>query len=356
MNGKIIVHGGAGFWRRDVREAVNGVGKAAASGSNILAGGGSAVDAVEEAVSIMEDDPVFNAGRGSSLTFTETVEMDAAIMDGSNLSAGAVALVHRVKNPVQLARLVMEKTDHVLLAGRSAEALAEAYSLPTRNPITAEKRRRLLLLKKNPKNVRLSFVKRNPALIHEHPELISSDTVGAVAVDLQGRFAAAASTGGTMMKLPGRIGDTPQIGSGLYSDNRSGAATVTGWGEIAIRLTLSKAVCCMMERGASAPRAAEAAVKAASTRLKGQAGVIAIDRKGRIAAVHNSPFMLQLKCEAPLRNRVETLWHAYASQHGDSSKPFAGITSSKNDSKSAKRFKGASRGGYAGFLLRGFFS
>jgi beta-aspartyl-peptidase (threonine type) len=239
----------------------------------------------------MENDPVFNAGKGSSLTFIGTVEMDAAIMDGRDLSAGAVALVRSVKNPVRLARLVMENTDHVLLAGRSAERLAKAFSLPSANPITQERRRMLLKFKKGPLNARLSWVNKNPKLLRERPEIIRRDTVGAVAVDSKGNFAAAASTGGTTMKLPGRIGDTAQIGSGLYSDNRCGAATVTGWGELAIKLALSRTVCLMMERGLPATRAAELAVRTASKRLKGDAGVIAIDRHGQVAAVHNTPFM-----------------------------------------------------------------
>jgi beta-aspartyl-peptidase (threonine type) len=290
-SGKIIVHGGAGFWRSGVRSALIGVRNAASSGSRILGDGGSALDAVEAAVSVMEDDPVFNAGRGSSLTFNGTVEMDAAIMDGRDLSAGAVALVRKVKNPVQLARLVMERTDHVLLAGRTAEKLAKAHSLPSTDPITPERRRMLLRLKRGPLDARSAWVRKNPILLRKHPEIIKHDTVGAVAVDAKGNFAAAASTGGTTMKLPGRIGDTPQIGSGVYSDNRCGATTVTGWGEVAIKLTLSKAVCSAMERGLSAPRAAELAVRTASKRLKGDAGVIAIDRHGQLAAVHNTPYM-----------------------------------------------------------------
>lgn len=290
-SGKIIVHGGAGFWRSGVRSALIGVRNAASSGSRILGNGGSALDAVEAAVSVMEDDPVFNAGRGSSLTFSGTVEMDAAIMDGRDLSAGAVALVRKVKNPVHLARLVMERTDHVLLAGRTAEKLAKAHSLPATDPITPERRRMLLRLKRGPLGARFAWVRKNPILLRKHPEIIKHDTVGAVAVDAKGNFAAAASTGGTTMKLPGRIGDTPQIGSGVYSDNRCGAATVTGWGEVAIKLTLSKAVCSAMERGLPAPRAAELAVRTASKRLKGDAGVIAIDRHGQLAAVHNTPYM-----------------------------------------------------------------
>ncbi len=268
-----------------------GVRNAASVGSRILADGGSAVDAVEASVSVMEDDPIFNAGKGSSLTYAGTVEMDAAIMDGSNLSAGAVALVSKVKNPIHLARLVMEKTDHVFIAGPTAERLAKAYFLPTSNPITRERRTGLVRFKRKALDGRLAWVKKNSALLREHPETVRRDTVGAVAVDEKGNFATAASTGGTTMKLPGRIGDTPQIGSGLYSDNTCGAATVTGWGEIAIRLTLSKAVCLMMERGLSAKKAAELAVSTASKRLKGEAGVIAIDPRGRFAAVHNTPYL-----------------------------------------------------------------
>lgn len=288
---KIIVHGGAGFWKSDIRKALTGVRNAAIAGSTILAGGGSALDSVEAAVSVLEDDPLFNAGKGSSLTFNGKVEMDAAIMEGTDLSAGAVALVRNVRNPVQLARLVMEKTDHVLLAGRTAERLAKAFSLPLTYPITPRRRRMLVKLKAGGPDARLAWAMKNPLLLRNHPEIIDHDTVGAVAVDGDGNFAAAASTGGTMMKLPGRIGDTPQIGSGLYADNSSGAATVTGWGEIAVRLTLSKDVCSYMERGQPATRAAERAVRLASKRLNGEAGVIAIDRHGQVAAVHNTPYM-----------------------------------------------------------------
>jgi beta-aspartyl-peptidase (threonine type) len=149
----------------------------------------------------------------------------------------------------------------------------------------------LLTAKKNALATRLRSVRRNVELLREHPDLVGHDTVGAVAVDAEGNFAAAASTGGTLMKLPGRIGDTPLIGAGLYSDNECGAATVTGWGEVAIKLSLSRTVCILMEQGASAPRAATLSVRMASKRLNGQAGVIAIDRKGRIAAVHNTAFM-----------------------------------------------------------------
>lgn len=248
------------------------------------------MDAVMIAVKVMEDDPVFNAGLGASLTILGTAELDASIMDGRDLSAGAVALVRKVKNPVQLARLVMERSDHVVLSGTMAERLAEAFHMPKRNPVTRERQKMLRQLKAGDRKQRIRWVKKNAELLKAHPEILG-DTVGAVAVDSKRNFAAASSTGGVMMKLPGRIGDTPQIGSGLYADNQAGAATVTGVGEIAIRLTISKTVCLLMERGLTAEKAAIQVVRSASQRLNGAAGVIAIDRKGRVAAVHNTPYM-----------------------------------------------------------------
>jgi beta-aspartyl-peptidase (threonine type) len=288
---RIVVHGGAGFWRRDVRRGLAGVSRAASTGVQIFRSGGSAIDAVEAAVSIMEDDPVFNAGRGSSLTAAGTVEMDAAIMNGRYLSAGAVALIHKVKNPIRLARIVMENTDHILLAGEKAEELARAFSQPLANPVTARRQRLLSELRKEGAHPQSRWVEKNLKLLAKHPELLRMDTVGAVALDEEGDFAAAASTGGPTMKLPGRIGDTPQIGSGVYADNQAGAATVTGLGEIAVKLALSKHVCSLMESGLTAQSAAVLAVEKASKRLRGEAGVIAVDRMGRIGAVHNTPLM-----------------------------------------------------------------
>jgi len=291
LDARIVVHGGGGFWRRDIRLGREGVQKAASAGSSVLADGGCALDAVEAAVSVMEDDPIFNAGTGSALTRIGTVEMDAAIMDGRDLSAGAVALIRNTKNPIHLARVVMQNTDHVLIAGKTAERLGKAFHLPTANPITPRRLKAFNEMKKNPARARLAWLKKNHRLIQEHPAILAHDTVGAVAVDADGNFASAASTGGMPMKLPGRIGDTPLIGSGLYSDNLSGAATATGWGEIAVKLSLSRTVCLMMENGFSATKAAETCVRTASERLRGHAGIIAIDRKGRIAAVHNTAYM-----------------------------------------------------------------
>ena len=288
---RIVVHGGAGFWRSDIRIGRIGVENAAREGSRVLANGGSALDGVQAAVSVMEDDPIFNAGKGSALTCIGTVEMDAAIMDGKQLSAGAVALVRRVKNPIRLARIVMENTDHVLLAGDAAEKLARTFRLPSTNPVTAKRRQALIRARKASAHGKLPWLKRNRLLLQKYPEMLGHDTVGAVAVDGDGNFASAASTGGMAMKLPGRIGDTPLIGSGVYSDNKSGAATVTGWGEVAVKLGLSRIMCTMMEDGLPASRAAERCVRMASGRLRGNAGIVAIDRRGGIAAVHNTAYM-----------------------------------------------------------------
>ena len=297
MTAVIVVHGGAGFLRQDLRRGLDGVIFAAKAGSDCLKKGRTALDAVESAVVTMEDNEIFNAGRGSALTYRGTVEMDAAIMDGKTLSAGAVALVHNVKNPVRLARLVMERTDHVLIAGESAEQLAKVFSLPKCNPITARRRRMYMKLKKETKNLPT----KNSLLLRDRPGILT-DTVGAVALDLHGNSAAAASTGGITLKIPGRIGDTPQIGSGLYTDNTSGASTATGLGEVAIKLALSKAICTMMEQGMSAPEASLRAIKSATRRLNGQAGVISIDKRGRTAAVHNSKFMPWAYCTVKMQS------------------------------------------------------
>jgi len=303
VKGRVVVHGGAGFWGKEVRKGVSGVRTAAARGAEVLSKGGSALDAVQVAVEEMEDNPIFNAGLGSSLTVIGTAEMDAAIMDGRDLSAGAVALIRRVKNPIDLARLVMENSDHVVLSGTVAEKLANAFHLPERNPVTERRKRMLAEAKRHPGNQRVRWIRRNPPLLKAHPEILS-DTVGALAMDAEGDFAAASSTGGVMMKLPGRIGDTPQIGSGLYADNSAGAATVTGVGETAIRLTLSKTVCLLMEQGLSAGKASARAVRSATDRLNGAAGVIAIDRQGAIAAVHNTPYMPWSTAQAGSRKPI----------------------------------------------------
>jgi len=287
----IVVHGGAGNWQPErVNPGIEGVKKAARTGFDVMAKGGSALDAVVEAVAVLEDEGVFNAGYGSALTIEKTVEMEASVMDGKTLRAGAAGLLRDTRNPVRLARIVMEHTDHVFVVGKGAEKLAKLFNLERRNPITElrlkyyEQQKQALLEGK-------FELPKLASLVKEHPELFDLETVGAVALDKEGNVAAATSTGGFPLKLPGRIGDSPLIGCGTYADNRSGACSATGVGEIAIRLCLAKTVCNYMESGKSAQEAVEAAIRLVNERMAGTynaMGLIAVNTKGEIGAAHNS--------------------------------------------------------------------
>jgi len=288
----IAVHGGAGTWQPERSQAgLEGVKRAAKVGFDILKNGGSAVNSVMEAVAVMEDDGAFNAGYGSSLNIEKSVEMEASIIDGKTLQAGAVGLLKDVRNPVRLARIVMEKTDHVLVVGEGAEKLAKIFNLERREPITElrlkyyEQQRKALLDRKFELPKLLSLIK-------SYPELFDLETVGAVALDEDENFAAATSTGGFPLKLPGRIGDSPLIGCGTYADNQAGACSATGIGEIAIRLVLAKTVCDYMSSGKTAQKAVEQAIRLVNRRntaTYNSMGLIAIDVHGRIGAAHNSP-------------------------------------------------------------------
>jgi len=287
----IVVHGGAGNWHPErVNPGIEGVKKAAKTGFEVMARGGSALDAVVEAVAVLEDTGVFNAGYGSALTIEKTVEMEASVMEGKTLKAGAAGLLKDVRNPVRLARIVMEHTDHVFVVGEGAEKLAKLFNLERRSPITElrlkyyEQQKQALLEGK-------FELPKLASLVKEHPELFDLETVGAVALDKEGNVAAATSTGGFPLKLPGRIGDSPLIGCGTYADNRSGACSATGVGEIAIRLCLAKTVCNYMESGKSAQEAVEAAIRLVNERMAGTynaMGLIAVNTKGEIGAAHNS--------------------------------------------------------------------
>jgi beta-aspartyl-peptidase (threonine type) len=290
----IIVHGGAGNWQPERKKpGLIGVQRAAVSGMDVLRRGGSSIDGVMKAVMVMEDDGVFNAGYGSSLTVEKKVEMEASIMDGKTLEAGAVGLLSDIKNPVRLARVIMERTDHVFVVGEGAEKLAKIEHLERRNPVTELRIRyyeqqKKALLEGKPELPRLA------RLVKNFPRLFTLETVGAVAIDDKGNVAAATSTGGFPLKLPGRIGDSPLIGCGTYADNMSGACSTTGVGEIAIRLVLAKTVCSYMEDGKVAQEAAELAIKTVNSRLSlvyNAMGLIAIDAHGRMGAAHNSPNM-----------------------------------------------------------------
>lgn len=290
----MVVHGGAGTWQPERSQpGVLGVNKATSIGFDVLAKGGTALDAAIEAVASMEDDGVFNAGYGSSLNIDKQIEMEASIMDGETLRAGAVGLLRDIRNPVRLAKIVMEDSDHVFVVGEGAEKLAKLHNLPRKNPMTDLRLRYYETQKKALLEGKYELPKLSE-LVQKHPELFNLETVGAVALDKKGNVAAATSTGGFPLKLPGRIGDSPLIGCGTYADNRAGACSATGVGEIAIRLVLSKTVCVYMENGKSAEEAVDLAINIVNERITGEynaMGLIALDRQGTIGAAHNSPNM-----------------------------------------------------------------
>jgi L-asparaginase / beta-aspartyl-peptidase len=289
LNYSLVVHGGAGTWKgARRRKGLQGVRRAASNGVDVLRNGGAALDAVESSVVTMEDDSTFNAGYGSALNLLGQVEMDASIMDGRTLQAGAVALVRRVRNPIQLARLVMEKTDHVLIAASGAERLARQFRLESRNPVTRRAKSSWRLLRAQLARGEVAYLSRTSKLVQELPEAMSTGTVGAVARDKAGNIAAATSTGGLALRLPGRIGDTPLIGSGTYADE-AGGCSVTGIGEGAIRLALAKNACDLIQCGSSPQKAAERSVQRLHERLGMQIGMVTIDARGRIGSAHSTP-------------------------------------------------------------------
>lgn len=284
----IVVHGGAGTIRREQMTPERAAAlrrdleAAVRAGYAILAAGGSSLDAVEAAVRVLEDSPLFNAGRGAVLTADGTVELDASIMDGAAFRAGAVASLRTVKNPIHLARLVMERTPHVLLVGEGAERFAREMGVEIVDPsyfITPERRQQWERLRARP-----------PAS-EEDAGATAFGTVGAVALDRQGRLAAATSTGGTMNKRPGRVGDSPIIGAGTYA-NRRCAVSATGTGEFFIRNAVAYDICARMEYlGQSIEEAARAVVLEKLVAQGGDGGVIALDARGRMAMPFNTPGM-----------------------------------------------------------------
>ena len=284
----IIVHGGAGDWPSELHNrGLTGVRIAADRGFRILSKSGSALDAVEAAIVVMEDNPVFNAGRGSTLNLVGEIETDAAMMDGRTLRGGGVALLRDIKNPIKAARIVMERTDHVLIAGVAARELALASGLvksdlrvPNRVKAWKEGLRKL-------KSKRFSYLSGTSPEILQHFLAESSDTVGALALDSDGNLAAACSTGGVSLKLPGRIGDSAILGAGLYADNESGAAIATGIGEQAMRLVISKAACDLM-RDAGAVSATTRIIRYSTMAVGVGTGLIALDRFGRHSVAHNT--------------------------------------------------------------------
>ncbi len=283
MKPRLIVHGGAWYLPRRKRQAAReGVRRAAAAGWAVLERGGSALDAVEAAVRVMEDDPVFDAGRGSYLNRAGEVEMDAIIMDGRTLDLGAVAAIQRVRHPVSVARKVMEASPHNLFVGSGATAFAERLGIPLCDPAELLGRTG----DEHPEDEHWS-----PPEWVEAQAICTCDTVGAVALDADGHLAVATSTGGMPHKAPGRVGDSPLVGSGAYADDHLGAASATGWGERLMRIVISKTACDLLAKGMTAQEAAETAIALLHERVRGYGGLIVIDRQGRIGAAHNTPHM-----------------------------------------------------------------
>jgi beta-aspartyl-peptidase (threonine type) len=287
----IVVHGGAGAWATERwKNGLAGAKEAAKVGFKVLKTGGSALDAVEATVMCMEDNPNFNAGLGSTLALDKRIEMEASIMDGKTLNAGAAGLLKNIKNPIHLARIVMENTDHVFLVADGAEKLADIYGLERREPLTELRLRYWRELTQKLKKGEMKPLPKLTKLLQSHPNLFETDTVGAVALDKNGDTAAANSTGGRTLKLPGRIGDSPLIGCGTYADNEAGACSTTGIGEVAIKLVLAKGTCDLMHAGQSAQQAAENSIRLVNhrIRLKSSMGLITVDAEGRVGAAHNT--------------------------------------------------------------------
>ncbi len=299
----IVVHGGAGTWRQERRKpGVAGVKDAVMIGYEIMKKDGTALDAVEAAVMGMEDNSVFNAGLGSALTLDKGIEMEASIMDGSTLDAGAVSLLRDIKNPVRLARIVMETTDHVFVAGDGAETLANLFGLDRADPATELRVRYWHEFRDRLVKGKWKFLPKLQKLVISHPKLLELGTVGAVALDKDGNVAAATSTGGFSLKFPGRIGDSPLIGCGTYADNETGACSTTGTGEIAIKLVLAKTACDFIQKRESAQEAAESSIRLVNRKMDGAfMGLIVVDKFGRIGAAHNSPNLCWAHMTAGMR-------------------------------------------------------
>lgn len=286
----LAVHGGAGTIARGQANAAPyhaGLRAALAAGEAVLAQGGRALDAVVAAVQALEDEPLFNAGRGSVYTSAAQHEMDAAVMDGSTLAAGAVAGVRTVRNPVQLARTVMG-SKFVLLSGDGAEQFARAHGFEAMPPGYFHTDHRLAQLHHLQNEASAAMQMDHAAPLDETRKF---GTVGAVALDSAGHLASAVSTGGMTNKHPGRIGDSPLVGAGIYANDRSCAVSATGTGEFFIRACVAHDIHARMAyAGASLPAASQAAL-AAMAHLGGEGGVVAIDWQGNIALPYTSAGM-----------------------------------------------------------------
>ncbi len=308
-NTVLVVHGGAWAMPDDMVEAhLVGVRNALGAGWRVLERGGGALDAVEEAVVVMEDDETFDAGRGSFLNRDGRVQMDALIMDGATLRAGGVGCVERVRNPVRAARKILSESPHVYFVGEGAERFAAEHGVElckNEELVIAREVERLREYQRaeaedptlRPSSGHASRAKNAREMGHPAPgsEMfapeVSHDTVGAVALDRAGNIAAATSTGGTLNKAPGRLGDSSLIGCGCYADNLSAAVSTTGWGEPIMKLVLAKWTADRVWAGNLPEWAAQEAMNYLMQRLNGHGGIIVLNAQGQVGIAHNTPRM-----------------------------------------------------------------
>jgi L-asparaginase / beta-aspartyl-peptidase len=296
----LVVHGGAWAIPDDLVEAhLRGVRNAIDAGWQVLEKGGSALDAVEEAVTVMENDEAFDAGRGSFLNRDGKVQLDALIMDGATLRAGGVGCVERLANPIRAARKVLSESPHVYFVAEGAERFAQEHGIPlcqNQDLIIPREVERLRVCQASPE-----------CGSHElFAPTISHDTVGAVALDGSGNVAAATSTGGTLNKAPGRLGDSSLIGCGSYADNESAAVSLTGWGEPIMKLVLAKWAADRVASGNLPQWAAAEAMNYLKDRVSGHGGIILLDSQGRFGLARNTPRMAwALRTPDQLRSGVK---------------------------------------------------
>ena len=287
----ILVHGGA--WdipagERDAHRA--GALAAVRLGFDLLRDGVSALDTVEAVVTLLEDDPALNAGTGSVLNRRGEAVLDASIMDGEDLRVGGVAAVRTILNPVQVARRVIEATRQVLLVGVGAEEFAREQGFEAIQPEELVVPREVTRLREYQARRRQHQARRRQ---HQARRRVAApgDTVGAVALDREGRIAAAGSTGGTLGKRPGRVGDTPLPGAGLYADSEIGGVACTGWGEGIARLSMARAALARIEAGQAPEDAAQTLLRACASRLSGTAGLLIVTPDARLVSAWSTPRM-----------------------------------------------------------------
>ncbi|HYN23022.1 MAG TPA: isoaspartyl peptidase/L-asparaginase [Thermoanaerobaculia bacterium] len=302
----LAIHGGAGTIPKNMpeetkQEYLKTMREALEIGKKVLADGGTSLDAVERVVRFLEDDPKFNAGRGAVFTHEGTNEMDAAIMDGRTLSCGSVASLKTVKNPISLARMVMEKSPHVFMVGEGAEKFAAEMKAERVDP-------KYFFVQRRWDQLQEEIAKEKARQKPPEPDQVDRDTVGAVALDVHGNLAAATSTGGMTNKRFGRLGDVPVIGAGTYANNRTCAISATGKGEEFIKHTVAHDISALMEyRGMSLQQAADEVIQRKLKKEDG--GVIGVARDGSIALAFNSEGMYRGAADSKGRFEV-AIWEA----------------------------------------------